>query len=62
MTKLAKNNSEDITVITFDLMKTLPTPLLSMDICYYRYIINDNYGRIASKSTTRVTVTFTCFS
>ncbi|KAL4125925.1 hypothetical protein QTP88_010162 [Uroleucon formosanum] len=28
-TELAKNNPEDVTVITFDLMKTLPTPLLS---------------------------------
>jgi len=25
-TKLAKKNAEDVTVITFDLMKTLPTP------------------------------------
>lgn len=35
-TELAKNNPEDITVITFDLMKTLPTPLLSTGICYYK--------------------------
>jgi len=32
---LAKNNPEDVTVITFDFMKTLPTPLLSTGICYY---------------------------
>jgi len=35
-TELAKNNPEDVTVITFDLMKTLPTPLLSTGICYYK--------------------------
>ncbi|CAG9764579.1 unnamed protein product [Ceutorhynchus assimilis] len=33
-TELAKNNLE-VTVITFDLMKTLPTPLLSTGVCYY---------------------------
>lgn len=27
-TESAKNNSEDVTVVTFDLMKTLPTPTL----------------------------------
>jgi len=35
-TEFAKNNPEDVTVITFDLMKTLPTPLLSTGICYYK--------------------------
>jgi hypothetical protein len=35
-TVLAKNNPEDVTVIPFDLMKTLPTPLLSTGICYYK--------------------------
>jgi len=34
-TELAKNNAEDVTVLTFDLMKTLPTPLLSTD----RYLL-----------------------
>lgn len=34
-TELAKNNPE-VTVITFDLMKTLPTPLLSTGVCYYK--------------------------
>lgn len=31
---LAKNNPEDLTVIAFDLMKTLPTPIISTGICY----------------------------
>jgi len=35
-TELAKNNPEDVTVITYDLMKILPTPLLSTSICYYK--------------------------
>ena len=34
-TELAKNNP-GVTVITFDLMKTLPTPLLSTGVCYYK--------------------------
>lgn len=35
-TELAKNNPEDVTVISYDLMKTLPTPVLSTGICYYK--------------------------
>lgn len=34
--ELAKNDPEEITVIAFDLMKTLPTPVLSTGICYYK--------------------------
>lgn len=31
-----KNTDNDVTVIAFDLMKTLPTPVISTGICYYK--------------------------
>lgn len=34
--ELAKNDNSNLTVIAFDLMKTLPTPVLSTGVCYYK--------------------------
>lgn len=34
--ELAKNANHNLTVIAFDLMKTLPTPVLSTGVCYYK--------------------------
>lgn len=34
--KRAEDDSDNITVIVFDLMKTLPTPVISTGICYYK--------------------------
>nr|CAH7737821.1 unnamed protein product [Callosobruchus chinensis] len=34
--ELAKDDSNDTTVIAFDLMSTLPTPHLSTGVCYYK--------------------------
>ena len=34
--ELAKTNPDALTVIAFDLMKTLPTPIISTGICYYK--------------------------
>lgn len=33
---IAKTNPDELTVIAFDLMKTLPTPVISTGICYYK--------------------------
>lgn len=32
----AKIANNDVTVIVFDLMKTLPTPILTTNICFYK--------------------------
>lgn len=34
--EIAKTNPKELTSIAFDLMKTLPTPILSTGICYYK--------------------------
>lgn len=33
---IVKTNPNEVTAIAFDLMKTLPTPVLSTGICYYK--------------------------
>jgi len=35
--ELAKNGNQNLTAIAFDLMKTLPTPVLSTGVCYYKF-------------------------
>lgn len=34
--EMGKESQNDVTVIAFDLMKTLPTPILTTGICYYK--------------------------
>jgi len=50
-TELSKRDSQDVTTITFDLQKTLPTPVLTTGICYYkRQLWTYNFG-VHSMST-----------